>query len=71
MYKMQELTDSTLKRSEAIRVVNFTYRYPGAKEPALKNINLVVREGEVLAIIGPNGAGKTTLCYYRVTPTLF
>lgn len=27
----------------------------------LNNLNLTVREGEVLAIIGPNGAGKSTL----------
>jgi len=27
----------------------------------LKNINMSVEEGEIVAIIGPNGAGKTTL----------
>jgi subfamily B ATP-binding cassette protein MsbA len=29
--------------------------------PALKDIDLVVRRGEVVALVGPSGAGKTTL----------
>jgi len=28
---------------------------------ALKNVNLDIEEGEILALLGPNGAGKTTL----------
>lgn len=29
---------------------------------ALKNVNMTVKEGEVVGVIGHNGAGKTTLC---------
>ncbi len=39
---------------------------------ALKNINLTVKKGEILALLGPNGAGKTTLISVIcgiVTPT--
>ncbi len=35
----------------------------GARAPALKAIDLVVAQGEQLAVIGPSGAGKTTLLH--------
>lgn len=44
-----------------LRLENVSYRYPGADEDTLKNINLTLRPGEKLAVVGLNGAGKTTL----------
>lgn len=46
-----------------INLQNVTYKYPLTDAPALKQVNLQVKEGEFVAVIGPNGAGKSTLCY--------
>lgn len=39
--------------------VGFTY--PGGTGSALKNLNLHIRKGELIALVGENGAGKSTL----------
>ena len=39
---------------------NVNFRYPGAEQYALKNINLNLKVGERLAVVGMNGSGKTT-----------
>ena len=38
-----------------------TYRWPNANEDCLRDVSLVLREGEWLALTGDNGAGKSTL----------
>lgn len=51
---------------------NVTFRYPGAEEALLKNINLKINKGETVAFIGSTGSGKSTLInliprFYDVT----
>ncbi|WP_088185906.1 ABC transporter ATP-binding protein [Desulfosporosinus sp. FKA] len=38
-----------------------SFRYPGAEQPALKEINFSAGPGEITAIIGGTGSGKSTL----------
>ena len=43
----------------AFRDVEF--RYPGARDPVLRDISLVIEPGRTTAIVGSTGSGKTTL----------
>jgi len=45
----------------AIELRGVGFGYPGAAQPAVQDIDLVVKPGETIALVGPSGAGKTTL----------
>ncbi len=49
----------TVKGEIEFRRVSFSY--PGGKKGAVKNINLIIRQGQSVALVGRSGVGKTTL----------
>jgi energy-coupling factor transporter ATPase len=59
-------------RQPIIEIENLTFTYGASEEPALRNINLTIYEGEYVALLGLNGAGKTTLqmCMNGVIPNM-
>ena len=52
--------DTNLSSDFVIEFRNVSFRYPGSKEYALKNINAVLQSGEHWSVVGLNGAGKST-----------
>lgn len=45
-----------------IEMKNVTVTYEDTEKPALNEINLRVRRGDIIVVMGPTGAGKTTFC---------
>jgi branched-chain amino acid transport system ATP-binding protein len=54
---MQQIVET--KKKVKLKIENLTLSFGGVK--ALRNINLDIKDNEILAIIGPNGAGKTCI----------
>ncbi|MGE7881726.1 ABC transporter ATP-binding protein [Bacillus sp. NPDC094077] len=60
--KKQVVLKGTTKNKELLKVENLSFSYPN-KQKVLKNVNLSIREGEIVALLGHNGAGKSTLAH--------
>lgn len=53
----------------AIRFEGVSFAYPGQAVPALADLSVELRPGELTALVGPSGAGKTTLS--QLVPRFF
>ncbi len=44
-----------------IEMENVTLTYPTKRVPAVRNVSIQIKQGQVVSFVGPSGAGKTTI----------
>lgn len=59
--KEEEYADVACPDLKEIALENVSFRYPNAKEDALKGVSAKITAGEHIAVVGENGSGKSTL----------
>jgi osmoprotectant transport system ATP-binding protein len=51
---------SAFAQAAELELRKVSKRYPGQREPAIRELSLTVPAGEVCVLVGPSGSGKTT-----------
>jgi ATP-binding cassette subfamily B protein len=66
--EISEIPEKSLTRGD-IESRSLTFTYPGSNLPALEDIHLSIKPGQLVGIVGRTGAGKSTLC--QLLPRLY
>lgn len=56
-----KFNNKSISKNGKIKLNNISFKYPNTDKYSLKNINLEINKGEIVAIVGENGSGKSTL----------
>ncbi|MEJ2234092.1 MAG: ABC transporter ATP-binding protein [Syntrophobacterales bacterium] len=79
--RIQEILNTTSEAAEMLETPkksltqgdiesrSLTFTYPGSDLPALEDIHLSIKPGQLVGIVGRTGAGKSTLC--QLLPRLY
>jgi ABC-type multidrug transport system fused ATPase/permease subunit len=59
--KVDDLNFDHVGFTGEIELQNITLTYPTKRLPAVKDISLKIKQGQVVSFVGPSGAGKTTV----------
>jgi ABC-type multidrug transport system fused ATPase/permease subunit len=59
--KVDDLNFDHVGFTGEIKLQNITLTYPTKRLPAVKDISLKIKQGQVVSFVGPSGAGKTTV----------
>ncbi len=62
-----------VQEMEIFKIQNLTYYYPRQSEPALRDIDLSIQEGEFILLLGKSGSGKSTLgrVFNKIVPEFY
>lgn len=61
METVQELPGKGILKQADVRMEGVSFRYPNSEVDAIVDLDLVVKQGETVAVIGGTGSGKSTL----------